>query len=136
LKKLLFGFGGLLVVLGAVGIINHLSMVIKATQEEQDMYGNSVHYMMIQLFSTIGPYITCLIGGGFIIAMAAFLNEYQKRSEITSQLIQVLSEQRIVPSHQETLTKHEDRQITNSQDTTSKTDTSTGYEDERFYWNG
>ena len=117
MKKFLIGFGGLLIILGAVGIINHLSMIIKATQEEQDMYGDSVHFMMIQLFSTIGPYITCLIGGGIILAMAAFLNEYQKRSEITTQLIQVLSEQRIAPPKQESkesLTKHEDHQITNS----------------------
>ena len=139
MKKFLIGFGGFLIVLGAIGIINHLSLVIKATQEEQDMYGNSVHFMTIQLFSTIGPYITCLIGGGIILAIAAFLNEYQKRSELTSQLIQVLSEQRIAPPKQETKevrTKHEDHQITNSQDTTSKTDTSISYEDERFYWNG
>jgi hypothetical protein len=139
LKKFLNGFGGFLIVLGAVGIINHLSMIIKATQEEQDMYGDSVHFMMIQLFSTIGPYITCLIGGGVIIALAAFLNEYQKRSEMTTQLVQILSKQRIAPPQQEakeSLTKHEDRQMTNSPDTTSKTDPPIGYEDERFYWNG
>lgn len=139
MKKFLISFGGLLIILGAAGIVNHLSMIIKAVQEEQNMYGDSVHFMMIQLFSTIGPYITCLIGGGIILAMAAFLNEYQKRSEITTQLIQALSEQRIAPPKQETkesLTKHEDHQITNSTDTTSKKDTSIGYEDERFYWNG
>jgi hypothetical protein len=139
LKKFLIGFGSFLILFSVFGIINHLSMIIKAAQEEQDMYGDSVYFMVIQLSSTMGPFITSLIGGGIILALVAFLNEYQKRSEITTQLIQVLSEQRFAPPKQETkepLTKYEDHQITNSTDTTSKKDTSIGYEDERFYWNG
>ena len=114
-------------------------MLIKASQEEQDMYGDSVYFMVMQFSSTLGPYITALIGGGIILAIAAFLTEYQKRSEVTAQLIQALSEQRIAPPKQESkesLTKHEDHQITNSTGTTSKKDTSVGDEDGRFYWNG
>lgn len=116
-------------------------MLIKAAQEEQDMYGDSVYFMVIQLSSTMGPYVTALIGGGTILAIAAFLTEYQKRSEMTAQLIQVLSEQRIAePIKQQPPESHpasEDHQVTNNAtDTSSKKEIPFHSEDERFYWNG
>jgi hypothetical protein len=143
LKKFLIGFGGFLMLLGVGGIINHISMAFKAVQEEQDMYGSSVQFMILQLISTMSPYIICLIGGGIIIAIAAFLNEYQKRSELTSQLIQVLSEQRTKSNEIETkesYTKREDDHKTTTTaaklDIVPQLDTSPKQDDERFYWNG
>ncbi|MGM0876029.1 MAG: hypothetical protein ACQEWV_14935 [Bacillota bacterium] len=145
MNKFLISFGGLLILLGAGGMINHISMVYKAVQEEQEMYGSSVQFMMLQLIGTMGPYLTCLIGGGIIIAIALFLAEYQKRSELTSQLIQVLSEQRSTHNEIETIKsykKREDQKKTDATITTLKPDleaqldTSVGQDDERFYWKG
>lgn len=146
LKKFLIIFGGFLILLGTGGIINHISMAMKAVKEEQEMYGGSIHLMVIQMTgSTIGPYISCIIGGGIIIAIAFFLNEYQKRSELTSELIQILSQQRSshhVPNKSETSTLQE---ISNEIDATvssskskikSQIDISANQDNERYYWKG
>lgn len=146
LKKFLISFGGFLILLGTGGIINHISMAMKAVKEEQEMYGGSIHLMVIQMTgSTIGPYISCIIGGGIIIAIAFFLSEYQKRSELTSELIHVLSQQRSshhVPNKSETSTLQE---ISNEIDATvssskskikSQIDISANQDNERYYWKG
>jgi hypothetical protein len=144
-KKFLISFGGFLILLGAGGIINHISMVYKAVNEEQEMYGGSVQFMMLQLIGTLTPYLICLIGGGIIIAIAMFLKEYEKRSELTSQLIQVLSGQRTFTNEikpEESYTKREDIKNTNTTVTTTNSDLevphepSAGGDDERFYWKG
>lgn len=145
-KKFLFGFGGLLILLGAGGITNHISMAIKSVQEEQEMYGGSVHFMILQLMGTMEPYLTSLIGGGVIIAIAMFLNEYKNRNKLTSQLIQVLLEQQskhpLTPAHKEQYSKQEETNNKDTAVTTTKPDsdsllnTSTGQDDERFYWRG
>jgi hypothetical protein len=146
LKKILFGFGGFLILLGTGGIINHISMSMKAVKEEQEMYGGSIHLMILQMTgSSIGPYLTCLIGGGMIIAIAFFLSEYQKRNDLTAELIQVLSEQRS-PHHvtykPDTYSQHENSNDTDTVTTSTKPkiepslDISTNQGDERFYWKG
>ncbi|WP_156177963.1 hypothetical protein [Bacillus sp. SA1-12] len=140
MKKFLIGFGGFLILLGAGGIINHISMTFKAVQEEQEMYGGSVQFMMLQLMGSLEPYLTSLIGGGVIISIAMFLNEYQKRSELTSQLIQVLSEQN--PSQKEDKVKETSSKQENLNDAKTvsipqKTiELDNNQDDERFYWNG
>ncbi|QNF27967.1 hypothetical protein [Metabacillus elymi] len=143
MKKFLFGFGGFLILLGAAGIINHISMAIKAVQEEQEIYGGSIPFMILQMTgSTIGPYISCIIGGGMIIAITLFLNEYQKRSELTSQLIQALTEQRSIQSEKKTdnhNSTREDYKDTNTKViSTTKTDVelSVDQDDERYFWKG
>jgi primosomal replication protein N len=146
-KKFLFGFGGLLILLGAGGIINHISMAIKSVQEEQEMYGGSVHFMILQLMGTMEPYLTSLIGGGVIIAIAVFLNEYKNRNKLTSQLIQVLLDQQskhplTTAQHKEPYSKQEETNNKDTAVTTTKPDsdsllnTSTSQDDERFYWRG
>jgi hypothetical protein len=142
-KKFLFGFGGFLILLGAAGITNHISMAIKAVQEEQEMYGGSIHLMILQMTgSTIGPYLSCIIGGGLIIAITLFLNEYQKRSELTSQLIQALSEQRSIQSEKKTENHYSIREESKDTDTTVISTTKTEVErsvdqdDERYFWKG
>ncbi len=94
MKKFLYGFGGLLIAAGIIGLINHISIAIKSVQAEQALYGGSIQFMMLQMISTFQPYFTCLIGGGFLIAITAFLEEYKKRSELTRQLLQSLSNQK------------------------------------------
>ncbi|MGM7724706.1 hypothetical protein [Metabacillus sp. Hm71] len=140
MKKFLIGFGGFLIVLGAGGIINHISMTFKAVQEEQEMYGGSVQFMTLQLIGSLEPYLTCLIGGGVIISIALFLNEYQKRSELTSQLIQVLSEQRSAQKEdkvQETTSKQDDFNEAKTVPTPPETiEVKSNQDDERFYWKG
>jgi hypothetical protein len=142
-KKFLFGFGGFLILLGAAGIINHISMAIKAVQEEQEMYGGSIHLMILQMTgSTIGPYISCIIGGGMIIAITLFLNEYQKRSELTSQLIQALSEQRsiqnenLTDNHNSTRDDYKDTETTDISTTKTEVERSLDENNERFFWKG
>jgi hypothetical protein len=142
-KKFLFGFGGFLILLGAAGIINHISMAIKAVQEEQEMYGGSIHLMILQMTgSTIGPYLSCIIGGGLIIAITLFLNEYQKRSELTSQLIQVLSEQRSIQNenltnnHNSTREDYKDTDTTVISTTKTEVERSVDQDDERYFWKG
>ncbi len=93
-KKFLYGFGGLLIAAGIIGLINHISIAIKSVQAEQALYGGSIQFMMLQMISTFQPYFTCLIGGGFLIAITAFLEEYKKRSELTRQLLQALSNEK------------------------------------------
>jgi hypothetical protein len=139
----LFGFGGFLILLGAAGIINHISMAIKAVQEEQEMYGGSIHLMILQMTgSTIGPYLSCIIGGGLIIAITLFLNEYQKRSELTSQLIQVLSEQRSIQNENLTNNHNSTREDYKDTDTTvistikTEVERSVDQDDERYFWKG
>lgn len=145
MKKFLIGFGSFLILLGAGGIINHISMVYKTVQEEQEMFGRPIQFMILQLIGSLSPYLLCLIGGGIIIAIAVFLNEYQKRSELTSQLIQVLSEQRTSPNEinpEESYTKREDIHNINTTVSTKKPDleaqldSSASEDDERFYWKG
>lgn len=94
MKKFLYGFGGLLIAAGIIGLINHISIAIKSVQAEQALYGGSIQFMMLQMISTFQPYFTCLIGGGFLIAITAFLEEYKKRSELTRQLLQALSNEK------------------------------------------
>ncbi|MBO1513075.1 hypothetical protein [Metabacillus bambusae] len=147
MKKFLFGFGGFLILLGAAGIINHISMAIKAVQEEQEMYGGSIHLMILQMTgSTIGPYLSCIIGGGVIIAITLFLNEYQKRSELTSQLIQALSEQRSIQNEKKTDNHNSIREEYKDTDakiiSATKTkveprlEASENQDNERFFWKG
>jgi hypothetical protein len=147
LKKFLISFGGFLILLGTGGIINHISMAMKAVKEEQEMYGGSIHLMVIQMTgSTIGPYISCIIGGGIIIAIAFFLSEYQKRNDLTSELIQVLSQQRSshhVPNKSETSTLQEisndeiDATVTSSKSKIkSQINISANQDNERYYWKG
>jgi uncharacterized membrane protein (DUF106 family) len=139
LKKFLIGFGGLLILLGAGGIINHVSMAFKAVEEEREMYGGSVQFMLLQMIGSLGPYLTCLVGGGLIIALAVFIIEYQKRSELTSELIRALSAQRLAPIEE---TRSNNKQIT-SQLNEEKNEASE-YEsypqqdngEERLYWHG
>ena len=94
MKKFLYGFGGLLIAAGIIGLINHISIAIKSVQAEQALYGGSIQFMMLQMISTFQPYFTCLIGGGFLIAITVFLEEYKKRSELTRQLLQALSNEK------------------------------------------
>lgn len=137
-KKFLVGFGGFLILLGAGGMINHISMAYKAIKEESEMYGGSVQFMVLQLVGSLGPYLTSLIGGGLIIAIAAFISEYQKRSEITSELVHLLSNQKQVyldegiskpvqakTEYQEKNASSDDFEPTNEQD-----------DEERLFWNG
>ncbi|WP_226670726.1 hypothetical protein [Metabacillus litoralis] len=137
MKKFLIGFGSFLILLGAGGIVNHISMTFKAIQEEQEMYGGSIQFMILQSIGSMGPYLTLLIGGGIIIAFAAFLNEYQKRSDLNSQLIQVLSQQlstKEIPEKDETHTKQMNHQQNNTsvfEETPPEQE-----QDERIFWNG
>lgn len=146
MKKILFGFGGFLILLGIVGIINHISMAMKAVKEEQELYGGSINLMIIQMTgSTIGPYVAFIIGGGLFIAIAFFLNEYQKRNDLTAELIHILSVQRSthqVSNKSETPSHHEHSKDTDKASTTTKMenkpqlDLPTIQEEERFYWKG
>lgn len=132
MKKFLVGFGGLLILLGVGGLINHISMALKAVETEREIYGGSIQFMLLQLVSSLGPYFTTLIGGGIIIALAAFLNEYQKRNELTSELIKALSSK---PPLEESSNSHPQPQ----QAEHIKTNKVAPYEPnqkERLYWNG
>ena len=123
-------------------------MAIKAVQEEQEMYGGSMHLMILQMTgSTIGPYLSCIIGGGLIIAITLFLNEYQKRSELTSQLIQALSEQRSIQNEKKTDNHYSISEEYKDTDTKIISSTKTEVEprlkasaadqdNERFFWKG
>lgn len=139
LKKFLIGFGGLLILLGAGGIINHVSMAFKAVEEEREMYGGSVQFMLLQLIGSLGPYLTCLVGGGIIIALAAFIIEYQKRSELTSELIRAVSTQRLFPIEEtRTTNKQVQPQLKEEKDETEEYEPYPQQEnrEERLYWNG
>ena len=136
LKKFLIGFGGFLILLGAGGLINHISMTLKAAEVERDMYGGSIEFMLLQMVSSFGPYLFALIGGGLIIAFAAFLTAYEKRNDLTTQLINTLtnkdSNEIINPTPMPTQTKN-----TPIQESTE--DETIPYENsqkERLYWNG
>lgn len=142
MKKFLISFGAILILVGAGGIVNHISMTFKAVQAEQEMYGGSVEFMMLQIIGSLGPYFTLIIGGGIIIALSAFLHEYQKRSDLNSQLLQVLSEQL---SAKEVIEKNANqnkpdnlRQRNSDPTPTSSSDLHENEQekDERLYWNG
>lgn len=137
MKKFLFGFGGFLILLGAGGLINHISMTFKAAEAEREMYGGSIDFMLLQMVGSFGPYIFSLIGGGIIIAIAAFLAAYEKRNDLTSQLIQTLSNKDSVEKINNISPQLQQEENTPSQD--SKEDEIPLYEqpqNERLYWNG
>lgn len=139
MKKFLISFGAILILIGAGGIVNHISMTFKAVQEEQEMYGGSLEFMMLQLIGSMGPYLTLIIGGGIIIALSAFLHEYQKRNELNSQLIQVLSEQlstKEIIEKSAPQSKPDNLKLNSDTTTTSDLDETEQKKDERLYWNG
>ncbi|MBM7604806.1 hypothetical protein JOC75_002810 [Metabacillus crassostreae] len=139
MKKFLISFGAILVLIGAGGIVNHISMTFKAVQEEQEMYGGSLEFMMLQLSGSMGPYLTLIIGGGIIIALSAFLHEYQKHNELNSQLIQVLSEQlstKEVIEKSAPQSKPDNLKLNSDSTSTSDLDETEQKKDERLYWNG
>jgi hypothetical protein len=144
LRKFFNGFGGFLILLGTVGIINHISLSIIAAKDEQELYGGSISLMIIQMIGTsISPYLTCIIAGGLFIAIAFFLSEYQKRSELTSELIKVLSQQRFAPQELEQSERpsqqenFKDITVANtSQKNISQPKLSTNQDNERYYWKG
>ena len=51
MKKFLYGFGGLLIAAGIIGLINHISIAIKSVQAEQALYGGSIQFMMLQMIN-------------------------------------------------------------------------------------
>jgi|GEM_PF-6728762 len=137
MKKFLIGFGGVLILLGTVGLINHISLTFKAVETEREMYGGSVQFMILQMVSSLGPYLMALIGGGIIIALVAFLNAYEKRNDLTSQLIDALttngsiekiSHTHLQPLQNETKPLEEpiEDEISNYEHT----------QNDRLYWNG
>ncbi len=141
-KKFLFILGGLFILLGTGGLINFISMTLKAIQEEQEMYGGSVYFMFIQSVGTASPYLLLLIGGGIIISIATFLTEYKKRSDLTSKLIDVLAQQQIQSHH---VNSRNESAISKEPTIDSPSDEFSEYEDfpqseknteERIYWKG
>lgn len=141
MKKFLMGFGGFLILLGAVGMINHLSMAYQSAQSEMENYGGSIQFMMLQFMSSLGPYFSSLIGGGIILSFTLFLSEYQKRSELTAQLINVLSEKTI--SHTQvnteaTFKKNDDKYSPVPTDNTTNNPGIHNHkqDDEPYYWQG
>ena len=140
MKKFLVGFGGFLILLGAVGMINHLSMAYQSAQSEMENYGGSIQFMMLQIMGTLGPYFSSLIGGGIIIALALFLSEYQKRSELTAQLINVLSEKTSSHTQVHTEASYKKSDDNHSPVQTDKTINSEIHnqkqDDEPYYWQG
>lgn len=137
MKKFLIGFGGLLILLGSVGLINQISLTFKAVEAEREMYGSSIEFMLLQMASSLGPYLTALIGGGIIIALVAFLNAYEKRNDLTSQLINVLTNN---DSIEKTSHPHLQSQQTENKPLEDQIEDETpNYEhtqNDRLYWNG
>jgi len=137
LKKFLIGFGGFLILLGAGGLINHISMTFKAAEAEREMYGGSIDFMLLQMVGSFGPYLFALIGGGIIIAIAAFLTAYEKRNVLTSQLIHTLSNKDSDEKINSISPQPQQPENTSPQDL--KEDEIPLYEqpqNERLYWNG
>ncbi|WP_026562358.1 hypothetical protein [Bacillus sp. J37] len=137
MKKFLIGFGGFLILLGAGGLINHISMTFKAAEAEREMYGGSIDFMLLQMVGSFGPYLFALIGGGIIIAIAAFLTAYEKRNVLTSQLIHTLSNKDSDEKINSISPQPQQPENTSPQDL--KEDEIPLYEqpqNERLYWNG
>jgi len=137
LKKFLIGFGGFLILLGAGGLINHISMTFKAAEAEREMYGGSIDFMLLQMVGSFGPYLFALIGGGIIIAIAAFLTAYEKRNVLTSQLIHTLSNKD--SDEKINIISPQPQQPENTSPQDLKEDEIPLYEqpqNERLYWNG
>ncbi|WP_226528690.1 hypothetical protein [Metabacillus niabensis] len=137
MKKFLIGFGGFLILLGAGGLINHISMTFKAAEAEREMYGGSIDFMLLQMVGSFGPYLFALIGGGIIIAIAAFLTAYEKRNDLTSQLIHTLSNKD--SDEKINVISPQPQQTENTPQQNSKEDEIPLYEqpqNERLYWNG
>ena len=98
-----------------------------------------LEFIMLQLIGSMGPYLTLIIGGGIIIALSAFLHEYQKRNELNSQLIQVLSEQlstKEIIEKSAPQSKPDNLKLNSDTTTTSDLDETEQKKDERLYWNG
>ncbi|WP_078433230.1 hypothetical protein [Metabacillus halosaccharovorans] len=137
MKKFLIGFGGFLILLGAGGLINHISMTFKAAEAEREMYGGSIDFMLLQMVGSFGPYLFALIGGGIIIAISAFLTAYEKRNDLTSQLIHTLSNKD--SDKKINVISPQPQQTENTPQQDSKEDEIPLYEqphNERLYWNG
>ncbi|MBU7594680.1 hypothetical protein [Metabacillus halosaccharovorans] len=137
MKKFLIGFGGFLILLGAGGLINHISMTFKAAEAEREMYGGSIDFMLLQMVGSFGPYLFALIGGGIIIAIVAFLTAYEKRNDLTSQLIHTLSNKD--SDEKINVISPQPQQTENTPPQDSKEDEIPHYEqpqNERLYWNG
>ena len=137
MKKFLIGFGGFLILLGAGGLINHISMTFKAAEAEREMYGGSIDFMLLQMVGSFGPYIFALIGGGILIATAAFLTAYEKRNVLTSQLIHTLSNKD--SDEKINIISPQPQQPENTSPQDLKEDEIPLYEqpqNERLYWNG
>lgn len=137
MKKFLIGFGGFLILLGAGGLINHISMTFKAAEAEREMYGGSIDFMLLQMVGSFGPYLFALIGGGIIIAIAAFLTAYEKRNVLTSQLIHTLSNKD--SDEKINIISPQPQQPENTSPQDLKEDEIPLYEqpqNERLYWNG
>ncbi|PMC36795.1 hypothetical protein CJ195_15330 [Bacillus sp. UMB0899] len=137
MKKFLIGFGGFLILLGIGGLINHISMTVKAAEAEREMYGGSIEFMLLQMAGSLGPYLFALIGGGIIIALAAFLTAYEKRNDLTAQLIHALPnkglDEKINPPHPLPQQKENTPLQESISDETPQYDQP---HNERLYWNG
>ncbi|WP_307339218.1 hypothetical protein [Metabacillus malikii] len=140
MKKSLYILGIFLIIIGFVGLINHLSMLNRAIKAEQVMYDTyNPSLILVQLAGTTTPYLTCLIGGGLILAVAVFITEFQKRTEASIQIIDMLNEKRSVVNNQQS--ESSDTQNKDDQPKSQTTEDANianpdkGY-DGRFYWKG
>lgn len=137
MKKFLIGFGGLLILIGTGGLINHISMTLKAADVEREMYGGSIEFMLLQMVSSLGPYIFAMIGGGIIIALAAFLTAYEKRNNLTLQLINTLPNKGLDESINPTPSQPQQTENTSLQDSiVDEIPQNNEPHSERLYWNG
>ncbi len=112
-------------------------MTFKAAEAEREMYGGSIDFMLLQMVGSFGPYLFSLIGGGIIIAITAFLTAYEKRNDLTSQLIHTLSNKD--SDKKINVISPQSQQTENTLQQDSEEDEIPLYEqpqNERLYWNG
>jgi len=139
-KKVLWIIACIMIITSIGGGLNNLSHIFKAIEEEaaQEFQSSMILWQYTPSFSI---YVTLLVGGSFLIGLAALLTQQEKRNALMEQLIETVKTnkvQKAVPLtdtasdiEKQTLalfqTRNE-REIEKPKDDQG--------EDERYYWKG
>jgi hypothetical protein len=140
-KKVLLIFGGLMVLSGVLGALNHVSLIFKSLEEELGEYGNPTSLMIWQYIPSFSVYVTLLAAGSLLLGLTALLKQQEKRNVLIEQLIDAFkgkegqAEQAAAESppeiEKQTLTLFQSRNESDFEETRENPE-----KDERYYWKG
>ncbi|PLR67803.1 hypothetical protein [Bacillus sp. UMB0893] len=141
MKKVLWIIASIMFIAGIGGGLNNLSLIFKAMEEEADQIGFQSSMILWQYTPSFSIYVTLLVGGSFLLGLAALLTQHEKRNSLMEQLVEAVKTNEVQkaepltdsPSDIETQTlalfqTRNEREIEEPNDEQG--------ENERYYWKG